>query len=174
MRQFGKKETVSSIEKYRNDRIAMQQEKLLQDLRYTSERARIFLRRGIDTGFYRKYLRTTRDELLIVQDGIFVNQGSGQTARNLDVAASILDGLLDKLNERRSIVVRHVKSLTDYINQIDSLSADSALYTFPFDSVQTVRYIQKIAVVAKDLGPADTALRRSSTCRATVAAGLST
>jgi len=59
MRSFGKKETINSIEKYRNGKIAIQQEKLLQELRYTSERARIFLRKGIDTASYLRDLANT-------------------------------------------------------------------------------------------------------------------
>jgi len=163
MRSFGKKETINSIEKYRNGKIAIQQEKLLQELRYTSERARIFLRKGIDTASYLRDLANTKAELAIVEDGVFVNEGTGHTTRNLAVSSAVLSELLLTMNERRASLGKYIKTLTDFVDRIDSLSADSALYTFPFDSVQTIQYIRTITVVAKDLGPADSALRKSIT-----------
>lgn len=54
LRAFGKKEAENSVDKFRNGRIGIRQEKLLQELRQTSERAKIdemFRQEGIVVPF---------------------------------------------------------------------------------------------------------------------------
>lgn len=160
VRDFGKKEAASSVEKFRNGRIGIRQERLLHDLRQTSERARIFLRKGLDTARLKADINLAQQQLTLLREGIF--HGAPQhAARHLTVTASVLDELLQQVTEKREALELRLHAMIGFVDRIDSLSADSSLYTFPFDSLHTARYIQKMAVVAKDLGPADTALRRS-------------
>ncbi|WP_157986628.1 mechanosensitive ion channel domain-containing protein [Chitinophaga alhagiae] len=162
VRDFGKEEAARSVEKFRNGRIGIRQEQLLQELRQTSGRARIFLRKGLDTARLKADLVLAQQQLTLLREGIF--HGAPQhAARHLTVTASVLDELLEEVTEKREALERRLHTLIGFVDRIDSLSADSSLYTFPFDSLHTARYIQKMAVVAKELGPADTALRRSVT-----------
>jgi small-conductance mechanosensitive channel len=160
-RAFGQAEAIRSIEKYRVGHLAIEQEKLLQELRHTVERAKLLLRKGIDTAFYQTELKITHSELELVRDGIFEHPGSAQTTRNLAVTSSILSELLLKMTERRNELGRYVNTLTDIVDHIDSVSADSVLYTFAGDSLQTIQYVRKLAVLARELGPTDTALRKT-------------
>lgn len=163
LRAFGQRETKSSVEKFRNGRVAMRQDSLLQQIRITSEQARIFLRRGVDTIGFANDLDQVRNQLELIRQGIFVNTGSNQSTRNLAVSSAILNELLVRMYERRTVLAKNIRSVIGYVDHIDSLSADSALYTFPFDSVATAEYIRKVSVVARELGPVDTSLRKSAT-----------
>ncbi|KIC94203.1 hypothetical protein OI18_13445 [Flavihumibacter solisilvae] len=159
--EAGRQETINSIEKYSRGRIAIRQDILLQEIRQTSGRARIFLHKGMDTSGYARELKETHDQLTIVQDGITANNGSGHTTRNLAVSWAILNELLLKVSQQRDVVSRHIHTMVEFIDRIDSLSADSALYTFPLDSAQVIQYFNRLKVIARELGPVDTLLRKS-------------
>jgi len=162
LQQFGKEETISSIQKYKDGKTAMHQEDLLQELRYTSEQARVFLRKGFDTAGNRKVLSQIHRHLLIASDGIITNQNAGLTTRSLAVSSAVLQELLQKATDQRNGISRYGKTASGFIDRIDSLSADSSLYLFPSDSLQLVYYFRKVRVAARELGPVDTALRQSA------------
>ena len=161
VRDFGKGEAAASVEKFRNGRIGIRQERLLQELRQTSGRARIFIRRGLDTARITTNLATAALQLKLAREGIFPRSEQEHATRNLAVSASVLNELAVSMMEDRETLTARLNMMIGFVDRIDSLSADSALYTFPFDSLYTARYIQQMAVVAKELGPVDTALRRS-------------
>lgn len=160
-RQYGKQETINSIEKFNAGRIAIRQEQLLKDIRHTSQQAKLTLNKGIDTVDFRQYLSRINSNLSKIDEGVFVNAGMVQTQRNLAVTSSVLEELLNHTNSRRLQLEKYIDALTGYVDRIDSLSTDSALYTFPLDSAGTVKYLQRMAVVSRELGPTDTALRKT-------------
>ncbi len=162
VRKVGKEESVSSIDKYKAGRISMRQEQLLQELKYNSHQAKIFLNKGIDTLEYRKYLKRASANIILIDEGIFINKGTVQSQRNLAVTAAILNELLVKTNALSNVLSNHVNTMTGFIDRIDSLSTDSTLYTFPQDSTNTVKYLRRMALMVKELGPTDTALRSTA------------
>jgi hypothetical protein len=107
-------------------------------------------------------LKNSNESLNLVKEGVFVNRGSIQTQRNLAVSAAILTELLVKMKEQQEKVTNYSNSLLGFRDRIDSLSIDSALYTFPSDSLASVKYIQKVAVVVKELAPTDSIINRAS------------
>lgn len=161
IRKFGQQETINSIQKYQSGRIVIQQQRMLQEIHQASERARILLKNGIDTSTFSRELKETAGYLEIVDDGIFVNKGSGHTTRNLTVSAVVLNELFTHTQKSRSKLSDHINSLVNLQNRIDSLSADSSLYTFPLDSAGSAQYLKKMFVVARELAPTDSALRKT-------------
>jgi hypothetical protein len=97
-----------------------------------------------------------------VKEGVFVNKGTIQTQRNLAVSSAILTELLFKMKDIQRNVTDYNNNLLNFRDRIDSLSIDSALYTFPSDSLSSLKYIRKIAVVVKELGPTDSLINRVS------------
>ncbi len=162
VRKLGQKETMNSIEKFRAGRITLQQGKLLQDIRMVTRKAKLYLDKGIDTTAYHQFIDNTRYQLSYVEEGLNNQHPATQTQRNLAVSAAILQELKSRSNTRRTALTNYLDNINDYIDQIDSLSADSALYTFPQDSANTQQYLRRITVLVKELGPTDTALRKSS------------
>lgn len=161
VRKLSREEIITSTQKYRDGKIAERQELLIKDLRQTSERATIYLKKGNDTAGYFSQLRASREQLDVAMRGISAARDSIQTARNLAVSSVILRELLTRITERSSRLSVNAHTVSDFIDRIDSLSADTALYSFPTDSLQFVRYLRKVQLLARELGPADTALRRT-------------
>ncbi|ULQ54596.1 mechanosensitive ion channel family protein [Flavihumibacter fluvii] len=157
-KKIGAQETYHSEEKYKAGRIAIRQQFLIDEIRATSQRAKIYLRKGIDTLAVNGILDNAEASVGIVNDGVFENTGTYQTQRNLTVSAAILTELLYEVTKQKNLVVNYTRNLVNFRDRIDSLSNDSALYTFPKDSLGIVKYINKLRVVAKEIGPVDTAL----------------
>ncbi len=158
LQRIGQSEAKSSIEKYESGRISLRQDRLIQEIKRTEERARIYLRGGIDTLQQRSFLDRVNHSLEIALDGITVHTGSVQTQRNLEVGAAIIQELIGQLEKQKAVSDLNLQHLLDLRNQVDSLSSDSALYTFPNDSLASVRYIRKLAAAAREIGPVDSAL----------------
>ncbi|WP_276483700.1 mechanosensitive ion channel family protein [Paraflavitalea pollutisoli] len=161
LRQAVKKESFVYLQRYGSDKMGVRQLSTLQELRYTGERSKLYLRKAPDTLEYRHELTEIREELQVLQQGIFVNKGSEYTTRNLAVTSSILNELLVKINSQRVELSRHITIISDFITRIDSLTGDSSIYTFPLDSMAAMQFVAKIVVVGKELGPADSMLRAS-------------
>jgi len=161
MQKLGREETINSIEKYRLGRIAIKQKFLLEEIKSTVQKAKIYLRKGIDSASILGALKSSNEALALVKEGVFVNTGTIQTQRNLAVSAAILSELLVKMREQQNDVADYNDDLVDFRDRLDSLSTDSALYSFSPDSLTTLRYVQKIAVVVKDLAPTDSIINRS-------------
>ncbi len=159
--KFGKEETARSIEKYELGRLSIHQSVMLDRIKKTNLRLKGFLKTGIDTLGMAGELSNTESSLAIVEEGVFVNTATIQTQRNLAVSSAILKELLNRLTQRKNIIDQYHSSLISYQYQVDSLSADSALYTFPDDSVMLSNYLKRIIVVATEMKPVDSAMKQA-------------
>jgi potassium efflux system protein len=158
LQKRGTEETVRSIEKYNAGQIVKRQKYLIEEIRTTTQRANSYMKKGLDTPGIVQALEKTNASLKIVSDGIFINKGTVQTRRNLAVSSVILAELLIEMNHHKNALNTYTNNLINFRDKIDSLSMDSALYTFPSDSLNAIKYIQKVGVVVKEIGPIDTAL----------------
>ena len=157
-KKFGTEEAVRSIDTYEKGRLSIHQRKVVDLIDKTSQQLKIYLKKGIDTSGIIEELKTTRSSLNIVREGVFVNKGTVQTQRNLTVSSAILTELVARIHRRRLQLETYADDLVNYRDRIDSLSSDTAIYSFPDDSLKLIKYLQKISVVAKELGPLDSTL----------------
>lgn len=160
IQKAGAAEAIRSIEKWKEGRIAIKQQALLDELTKVNQKIKLHLKRPIDTIAVNRELAKTRKAIDIVNDGVFVNKGSAQTQRNLAVSSAVLSELIIKLSVTKAEVDNYYKTLVGYRDIIDSLYSDTALYFFSSDSLTTIKYYRKIVVIAKDLAPVDTAMNR--------------
>lgn len=158
LRELGIQEAKRSIIKYNLEKEAIHQEELIDKIRITTEKANAFLKAGIDTLTIKEELSCIKTWIDVAGDGVFVNQGTAHAFRNLTTTYKLLDELLYRLSSRKKQLDSYQKRLVRYRLEIDSLSADSTLYDFPKDSVLMAKYLKKIVIVAKEIGPADTSL----------------
>jgi potassium efflux system protein len=160
IQKAGAAEAVRSIEKWKEGRIAIKQQALMDELSKVNQRIKLHLKRPVDTIAVNRELAKTRAAIEIVDDGVFVNKGSAQTQRNLAVSSAVLSELIIKLSVTKAEVDNYYKTLVAYRDKIDSLYSDSALYFFSSDSLSTIKYYRRIVVIAKDLAPVDTAMNK--------------
>ena len=157
----GAVEAHKSVEQFKAGRIAIRQDHVLEEIKKTTQKAKDFLKRIIDTSGLNKDLAYTDSIYAIAGDGIFTNRGTAQTYRNLTTSKVLLQQLLDKTNERKEVLDLFQKRLQGFRDKIDSLSSDSALYTFPEDSVAVVLYLKKLIAVSGIVKPTDSSLEQS-------------
>lgn len=157
-KKLGTEEAVRSINTYEKGRLSIHQRKVVDLIDKTSQQLKIYLKKGIDTLGIIEELKTTRSSLDIVREGVFVNKGTVQTQRNLTVSSAILTELVARIHRRRLQLETYATDLVNYRDRIDSLSSDTAIYSFPDDSLKLLKYLQKISVVANELRPLDSTL----------------
>lgn len=161
LQKRGDDETIRSIEKYKSGQLAIRQQHLIEEIKNYTQKAKIQLRNGIDSFAIATELKNTTAHLAIAGDGVLINKSDLQSQRNLAVTAAIYTELLDRMSVRQKQISNYAKSLIDLRDKIDSLNADPALYKFPNDSISTLTYIKKVVVVAKEIGPTDSALTQA-------------
>ncbi len=148
-----------NLQEFREGRLRMRQDVLIEQMKRTLEQAKIYLKKSADTTQVAADIENTRASLAIVKDGVFTNKGSNQTQRNLAVSAAILSELYTNAIRRQQALNRYTSDLIGFKDRIDSLSIDSALYFFPSDSATLVKYIQKLVVVTREVHPIDSSLK---------------
>ena len=157
-KKFGTEEAIRSIETYEKGRLSIHQRKVVDLIDKTSQQVKIYLKNGIDSAGVTKDLERTRHSLNIVKDGVFVNKGSVQTQRNLTVSSAILTELIARVNSQKSRLDNYATDLVGFRDRIDSLSSDTAIYSFPADSLAIIKYLQRITPVAYTIRSVDSAL----------------
>ncbi|MDN3550682.1 mechanosensitive ion channel family protein [Mucilaginibacter aquaedulcis] len=158
MQKRGRDEAIRSIEVYNLGKATIHQREAIENLKRVNQETKIFLKEGIDTLAINNLLKQTRASVDIVKDGIFIHKGTTQTERNLSVSSSILSELSETVGKQKAALDRYANKLIDFRVNIDSLYSDSLLYKFALDSVAIVKYLDKIRVVVKEIGPVDTSL----------------
>jgi potassium-dependent mechanosensitive channel len=159
MKKIGENEANRSIVKLNETRIAIKQEELIENIKRTTQRAKEYLKNGIDTLVIKKELIHLDQWFAIAADGVLVNKGTAQTYRNLATTYMILNELLHVAVSRKNEVDKYEKDLVGFRFKIDSLSGDTTLYSFSQDSASVIQYLKKIRVAVYEIGPADTALK---------------
>lgn len=161
LRQVSAEEARASMQKYKEDRIETKQEELLEKIRSTTLAATNYIKIGPDTTGFNAELEKIMNWYAIAGDGIFINSGSIQTSRNLEVSRKILKELLTRINSRKTSIDKYYKTLRAFRNTIDSLNADSTVYSVSSDSATAIRYFKKLLLLAKEIGPADSAFKKA-------------
>jgi len=158
LRDIGFKEAKRSRLKFNLEKESIQQQELIEKIRIATQKANAFISTGVDTLTIKEEVAEIKTTIDFAVDGVFKNQDKTQSFRNLTTTYRLLKELLYRVTVRQKQVDTYHKKLVNHRFQIDSLSADSVLYDFPTDSVQIVKYLKQIVLLAKEIGPADARL----------------
>ena len=161
LRNTGETAAKKSHTKFREDQVAARQDDLFEKIRRVSEAAELYVEKGIDSTGIRKELLEIDRWFAIVSDGIFNNTGTTQTHRNLSTSTSIITELLNRATVRKNQVDRYRRDLVGFRNVIDSLSSDSALYSFSEDSTMLISYVDRLLILASEIKPTDSILKQA-------------
>jgi len=154
-------EAAKSLKKYKDGRLVMQQTALLNEVRKTSERIKIYLKHGIDTAAVAAQISRMYEGLNIMKEGVFVHQGNIQTQRNLQVSSIIVRKLLKKANAEKAAIGNYASNMISLKDRLDSLTSENILYDLSADSGTMMTYITKLVVVAKEINPIDSQLTKT-------------
>ena len=151
-----KNESAGDLE---TDRTEIAQDRALDLVRKSLQKATLYLKGGIDTLGTAKQLSELERDFRIASDGVLTKKGTAQTDRNLSATANIINELLNKtLSIRNTLAINH-ENLSTFRFQLDSLSNNPVLFKFPKDSVKTVKYLQHLVVVAYQVSPIDSSIK---------------
>ena len=161
LRQKVADEIKKNIEQLRADKIIARQNAILNNILKVSQKANDYLEKGIDTAGIASQLDHVLRLYDVAGDGIFTNKGTTQTERNLATSSTLLDELLNRTEISKQALDSYLKNLVGFQNNIDSLASDSILIELPKDSVSLMNLISKVAVVTKEMRPADTLIKKA-------------
>ncbi len=148
--------------KYQADRIAAQKNNIIAELRNTSRRLTMALARGFDSADLDRDIQKIESLRKVAGDGIFENEGTAQTTRNLEASKVFLNELLEDVEQKRQSMRSYLNELSVYRSTIDSLASDSAIFVIPDDSSEAVEYLIRLRVLNMEVGPVDSALTLAS------------
>jgi len=160
LRKIGANGKIENKKKFDEEKIARQQRGALQSLRNLNQQAKLLLKKSIDTNELNIFLKHTKSSLDILKDGIWVNQGSSQTQRNLAVSSAILVELSSRVTNRKLFLDDYASKLTGIKFKIDSLSTDPSIFAFPDDSLSLVRFAERLYVAAQEMAPISSELEK--------------
>ena len=157
----GEKAAKISQTKLKENQIAARQDHLFDEIEKVTEAAELYVETGIDSTGIRKEFEEIKNRYAIVGDGIFTNRGTAQTHRNLATSTSILRELLNRTAIRKVQVDRYRRDLVGFRDVIDSLASDTSLYQFSSDSTVLIGYIDRLSILASEVSPTDSILKRA-------------
>jgi potassium efflux system protein len=161
MQDFAKRSAISSIADLEADKAGQVQEATIAEIKKNLQKAKLYLRTGLDTLSAKKELTLIAEHEKLVGDGLFNHNGTAQTYRNLVTTEKILKALLSRCNLQKNKLDNHKRQLSNFKYQLDSLSSIRALFAFPQDSVKLSKYIQALFVLAKEVAPIDSIIDQS-------------
>ncbi len=162
MQQFAKKSSEESRSDFDADKATISQIKIFDEIKRVLQKAKIYLKKNLDTTGTKTELKEIESDFKIAGDGVFVNRGTAQTFRNLTATSKILFELENKASKRKAGLDASQTALNNFRYQLDSLSSIPALFKFPKDSVSLMRYLKKIVVIAYEVKPIDSALKEAN------------
>ncbi|HLO80210.1 MAG TPA: mechanosensitive ion channel domain-containing protein [Chitinophagaceae bacterium] len=148
-------------EKYKEQIASSKQSQLLANLRAVFQRTRDYLKRGVDTTRIERELNQTEQKIQTAGDGIFINQGTIQTARNISTSSILLTELADRNLIREKEINRYMADLDEFRRTIDSLASDSVLFFLPLDTTEVKDYLQRLVNFQKEIGGTDSLLNNT-------------
>lgn len=161
VRKIGDDEAKRSVVKFKEAKTTILQDELIDAIKETTLKAKSYMKGGLDTAMIYSELKKIDRWYETAGEGIFNNKESAQTYRNLTTTSKILSELLIRTAAHKKVIDKQEKDLIVYRYKIDSLSSNPGLYSFPTDSLSAIEYMQKLIVVVKGIGPADSALKHS-------------
>ncbi len=145
-------------EKYLEQIAMSKQSQLFANLRAVFQRTKDYLKRGVDTLRIERDLKQTEKKIEIAGDGIFINQGTIQTARNISTSSILLVELADRNSFRVREIKKYMSDLEGFRHAIDSLASDSLLFYIPSDSTEVEEFIQRLTSFNKEVRGTDSVL----------------
>lgn len=162
MQVFAKRSAKKSADEFEADKADMIQNRTFEEIKRTMQKAKSYLKKGVDTAGTKARLTDITRDFKIAGDGVLTKQGTAQTFRNLTASSKIISELLKKVNARKNILDLHRQDLSGFRYELDSLLSLPSLFKFPTDSVALSKYMQEIIVVAQSIHPIDSALKQAS------------
>ncbi|MBS1597004.1 MAG: mechanosensitive ion channel [Bacteroidetes bacterium] len=154
-------EALDAFQTFNAGRIAIRQQRIIEEIQKEVRQAKAYLKKGIDTSGISRELVSNQASLNIAGNGILYNAEAIQTQRNLTVSSNILSKLIADISERKNILDKYTNELAGFRERIDSLNSDTVVYSLPADSASLVRYIKKLRVIMREIGPVDTAINQA-------------
>jgi len=162
MQLFAKTEAKKSSDEFNADKAVIAQTKILEEVKKTIQKAKIYLKTGVDTVGIKAQLALIVKDYEVAGDGVLTNKGTAQTFRNLTATSKILIELLNKANASKARLDLHQHTLSTFRYELDSLLSASSLFKFPTDSVVLTKYLQQLIVLAYEVHPVDSALKQAN------------
>ncbi|WP_295712722.1 mechanosensitive ion channel domain-containing protein [Mucilaginibacter sp.] len=162
MQAFAKREAQESVNDFNADKATLDQKKALEEIKKNTQKAKIFLKHGVDTAGVLADLKLIDEDFKTAGDGVFTNKGTAQTFRNLTATGNILNELLNKALARKAKLDLYQYQLNTYRYELDSLLGAPSIFKFPKDSVGISKYMRQLVVVAYEAHPVDSVLKQAS------------
>lgn len=162
MQLFAKTEAKKSSDEFNADKAVIAQNKILEEIKKTIQKAKIYLKTGVDTVGIKAQLELIVKDYEVAGDGVLTNKGTAQTFRNLTATSKILTELLNKANTSKNKLDLHQHTLSKFRYELDSLSSEPSLFKFPTDSAVLTKYLQQLIVLAYEVHPVDSALKQAN------------
>lgn len=159
MNAFAQRMKDESAGDFESDRTEMAQDRALDIIRKSLQKATLYLKGGIDTLGFAQQLTDLEKDFGVASDGVLTQKGTAQTNRNLFATANIINELLNKTLAIRNNLAIHHETLSAFRFQLDSLSNNPVLFKFPKDSANTVKYLQHLVVMAYQVSPIDSSIK---------------
>jgi len=162
MQAFARKSAKESADDLNADKALMAQNKTFEDIKLTIQKAGMYMQNGPDTAISAKQLSEIERNFVVAGDGVLINQGSAQTFRNLTATSKIIDELLNKANAIKTRLDLYHNNLINYRYELDSLISKPELFKFSNDSTTLSKYLKHLLVLAYQVQPTDSALKKMS------------
>ncbi len=161
IKQAETKELTESLSALEQHKAEIKRAQVMDDLLKVSQRAKGFLKNGIDTISIQLNLKQIDDWNTIVKKGVFVNLGTIQTQRNLTVSSKLNKELIFKIEQEDKQLDEYLEQLVLFRKQMDSLKSDSSLYHFPKDTAGLIQYSARLKAIASVLRPIEANLQNA-------------
>ncbi|WP_113663231.1 mechanosensitive ion channel family protein [Pedobacter nanyangensis] len=161
MQEFAKTSALSSAADFETDKAEQVQEATLVEIKKNVQKAKLYLRTGLDTVAAKNELSLIAKYANLAGDGVFADKETPRTYRNLVSTQKLLNALLERCNLQKTKLDNHKKQLSQFKYQIDSLSKTKELFSFPKDSAKLSKYMQTLVVLAREVAPIDSVIDQS-------------
>lgn len=161
IKQIEKKELESSLSELDQHRAEIKRARVIEDLLKVGQKAKAFLKKGIDSAGIKIQLEQIKEWNTIVQKGVDMYIGPTQTQRNLSVSSKLNKELIFKIEQEDDQLGEYLNQLIVNRNHLDSLMSDSSLYNFPKDTLGLTQYYLRLKSVFLVLKPIDSSLQKA-------------
>ena len=161
MQEFAQTSALSSAADFEADKAQQVQEATLVEIKKNIQKAKLYLRTGLDTSAAKNELARIAAHAKLAGDGVFIAKEVPITYRNLVSTQKLLKALLERCNLQKTKLDNHKKQLSQFKYQIDSLSKTKELFSFPNDSIKLSKYMQALVVLAREVAPIDSVIDQS-------------
>lgn len=161
MKKFAEENKKKSIAERESDKAAILQDQILETVKRTMQRAKAYLKNGLDTSGISEDLTNIQHWHDIASNGILTNRQALITYRDLTTTDNLLKVLESRALKNKLKLDNFQFRLSSFRFQLDSLTSDSSMFAFPDDSSSLMKYLQKLVVVAHEIAPIDSTLKKA-------------